>query len=390
MSYRILVVDDESDLEDLITQKFKREIREKEFEFGFAGNGVEALAKLKDEGEFDLVLTDINMPEMDGLTLLSRMKEMDNHLLRSVIVSAYGDLGNIRTAMNRGAYDFVIKPIDFNDLEITIRKCLEDLRLFKEAVRSRDRLISIERELGIARAIQTTILPTKSRIFSERKEFDLSAEMIAAREVGGDLYDFFFVDRYRLGLVIGDVSGKGVPAALLMTVTKTLLKATALKGIPTDTCLETVNRVLVEESLASMFVTLFYGVLDTRSGMLEYTLGGHNPPYLLSKGCAQELKCQGGLIVGAIKQAEYQSNVLMLSPGDTIFLYTDGITEATNRVEEMYETGRLTERLNQCGGMVPEQLIRKVIEDVQLFAGGAEQSDDMTCLAVSYHGPSSA
>ncbi len=269
MTYKILVVDDEPDLEDLITQKFKNEIRTKEFEFGFAANGVEALDLLKADGEFDLVLTDINMPEMDGLTLLAKMKEMENPLLRSVIVSAYGDLENIRTAMNRGAYDFVVKPIDLNDLEITIRKCLDDLRLLKEAVKSRDRLVSIEKELGIARMIQTTILP---RVFPERAEFDLCAEMIPAKEVGGDLYDFFFVDRYRLGVVIGDVSGKGVPAAMFMTVAKTLLKATALKGIPPDTCIETVNRILVDESLPSMFVTLFYGVLDTRNGLFEYAI----------------------------------------------------------------------------------------------------------------------
>ena len=389
MSYRILVVDDEPDLEDLITQKFRREIREKEFEFGFACNGLEALTKLQgDNSDFDLVLTDINMPEMDGLTLLSRMKEMENPLLRSVIVSAYGDLENIRTAMNRGAYDFVIKPIDLNDLEITIRKCLEDLRRFKEAVKSRDRLVAIEKELGIARAIQTTILPTKTPAISGRKEFDLFAQMIPAREVGGDLYDFFFVDKYRIGLVLGDVSGKGIPAALFMTVTKTLMKATALKGIPTDTCIESVNRILVDESLSSMFVTLFYGVLDTRNGMLEYTIGGHNPPYLVRGRCAEELKSKSGLPVGMFKSAEYESNVIMLGRGDTLFLYTDGITEAMNKSEEMFEARRLRECLQTSCGTPPEQLTKAVIDEVQAFAGGAEQSDDMTSLAVTYYGPS--
>ncbi len=384
MTYKILVVDDEPDLEDLITQKFKNEIRTKEFEFGFAANGVEALELLKADGEFDLVLTDINMPEMDGLTLLAKMKEMENPLLRSVIVSAYGDLENIRTAMNRGAYDFVVKPIDLNDLEITIRKCLDDLRLLKEAVKSRDRLVSIEKELGIARMIQTTILP---RVFPERAEFDLCAEMIPAKEVGGDLYDFFFVDRYRLGVVIGDVSGKGVPAAMFMTVAKTLLKATALKGIPPDTCIETVNRILVDESLPSMFVTLFYGVLDTRNGLFEYAIGGHNPPFLISNGSTRELECKRGLLVGAIKNAEYDSNVLMLQPGDTIFLYTDGITEAMNVASDMYEVERLAACLQESGKLTASQTTRRVVEDVQSFAIGADQSDDITCLAVTYYGP---
>ena len=386
MSNRILVVDDEPDLEDLITQKFRREIREGEFEFGFASNGLQALAKLAGDKNFDLVLTDINMPEMDGLTLLSRMNEMENHLLRSVIVSAYGDLENIRTAMNRGAYDFVVKPIDLNDLEITIRKCLDDLHRFKEAIKSRDRLVAIEQELDIARAIQTTILPTKSPAIAGRKEFDLFAKMIPAREVGGDLYDFFFVDKYRLGIVLGDVSGKGIPAALFMTVAKTLVKATALKGIPTDTCLEAVNSILVDESLSSMFVTLFYGVLDVRSGMLEYTVGGHNPPYLVRGGCVEEVKCKSGFPVGMFKTAEYESNVVSLGRGDTLFLYTDGITEAMSKAGEMFDAARLRDCLQEASGLKSEELTRTVIDDVQSFAAGAEQFDDMTCMAITYCG----
>ncbi|HOY45445.1 MAG TPA: response regulator, partial [bacterium] len=129
MPAKILVVDDEPDLEQLILQKFRKQIREGAFTFKFAGNGVQALERLAEDEAIDLVLTDINMPEMDGLTLLNRIKEQENPLLRSVIVSAYGDIENIRTAMNRGAFDFIIKPIDLNDLEITIDKSLNDLRV---------------------------------------------------------------------------------------------------------------------------------------------------------------------------------------------------------------------------------------------------------------------
>ncbi|HOZ22679.1 MAG TPA: response regulator, partial [bacterium] len=138
MPANILVVDDEPDLEQLILQKFRKQIREGLFTFKFAGNGVQALERLAEDITIDLVLTDINMPEMDGLTLLNRIKEQEKPLLRSVIVSAYGDIENIRTAMNRGAFDFIIKPIDLNDLEITIDKSLNDLRVLKEAMQSRD------------------------------------------------------------------------------------------------------------------------------------------------------------------------------------------------------------------------------------------------------------
>ncbi len=385
MPSRILVVDDEPDLEQLVRQKFRQQIRDKEFEFLFDQNGVEALQRLQEDSSIDLVLTDINMPEMDGLTLLTKMKELENPLFRSVIVSAYGDMENIRTAMNRGAYDFVLKPIDLGDLEITIKKSLQDLQMFKEAIRSRDQLTSIRHELSIATEIQTSILPKNFPAFPERKEFDIYAKMIPAKEVGGDLYDFFLIDKHRLGLIVGDVSGKGIPAAMFMAVSKTLLKATALKGISPDTCLGMVNNVLVDESLPTMFVTVFYGVFDTRSGAFEYSSGGHNPPYLVSKdGQVRQLENKGGLFLGGMKDTEYESNVVMLRPGDSLFLYTDGVTEAVAANNDLFEEARLERSLQQHRSLALNALVQNVIEDVQRFSEGVEQSDDITCLAMRY------
>ncbi len=277
---KILVVDDEPDLQALISQKFRNKIKAKEYEFHFAENGVQALEKIANDGMIDLVLTDINMPVMDGLTLLSKINELNNKLLRSVIVSAYGDMENIRTAMNRGAYDFITKPIDLKDLEITIEKSLKEIQEYKSVLSAQTKLIALQQELDIANVIQTSILRKTFPAFPDRKEFDIYAKMLTAKEVGGDLYDFFLIDKYRLGVVIGDVSGKGIAAALLMAVCKTLLKATAYKGMSSDNILSEVNNVIAEESPSNMFVTLFYGVLDTRSGAFEYSNGGHNSPYL--------------------------------------------------------------------------------------------------------------
>jgi sigma-B regulation protein RsbU (phosphoserine phosphatase) len=387
MPAKILVVDDEPDLEQLILQKFRKQIREEVFTFKFAGNGIQALERLAEDDSIDLVLTDINMPEMDGLTLLTRIKEKENPLLRAVIVSAYGDIENIRTAMNRGAFDFVIKPIDLNDLEITINKSLQDLQLIKEAIKSRDQLMFIRHELGIATEIQTSILPKTFPAFPDRKEIDIYAKMIPAREVGGDLYDFFMIDKSRIGLIIGDVSGKGIPAAMFMAVSKTLLKATALKGIPPDSCLESVNSILVEESLPSMFVTVFYGIFDTRNGSFEYCNGGHNPPYVISKeGQVRQLDNRGGVFLGCLKNLDYESNVVMLQPGETLFLVTDGITEAMNTEEAMFGENRTQESLLAHSGESLDQLVENTIKDVQTFAGAQEQSDDMTCLALRYFG----
>ena len=382
---RILVVDDEPDLQALIRQKFRNKIKANEYEFHFAKNGAEALERLSNDGSIDLLLTDINMPVMDGLTLLSKINELNKKSLRSVIVSAYGDMENIRTAMNRGAYDFVTKPIDLKDLEITIEKSLKEIAQYKIALLAHDKLVALKQELDIATIIQTSILPKTFPAFPERKEFDIYAKMIPAKEVGGDLYDFFMIDKYRLGVIIGDVSGKGIAAAMLMAVCKTLLKATAFKGMPADDVLAEVNNVLADESPANMFVTVFYGVLDTRNGAFEYSNGGHNSPYLISTGeSKKQIDDVGGLLIGALKESPYESNIIMLKPGDTLFFYTDGVNEAFNTNNEEFGEERLGEALKNKNGISANDIVQQVIENVRIFTEGAEQSDDITCMALKY------
>jgi sigma-B regulation protein RsbU (phosphoserine phosphatase) len=386
MSYsKILVVDDETDLQSLIMQKFRKEIKESLYDFTFAENGIQALKKINEDEEIELVLSDINMPEMDGLTLLAKINELNNKLLKSVIVSAYGDMDNIRTAMNMGAYDFITKPIDLKDLKITIEKSLKEIQDYKAVVSAQKKLLSLQRELDIANIIQTSLLQKKFPAFPDRKEFDIFAKMIPAKEVGGDLYDFFLIDKYRLGVIIGDVSGKGIAAALLMAVSKTLLKATATKGMPADNILAEVNNIIAEESPSNMFVTVFYGVLDTRSGSFEYSNGGHNPPYLVSAdGTVKQLDNIGGLLLGAIKDVEYQSNVIMLKQGESLFFYTDGVTEAFNKEGEEFQEGRLEKSLANKNSLDTNELVQHVFEDVQKYSEGVEQSDDITCVALKY------
>ena len=382
---KILVVDDEPDLESLILQKFRSKIKAKEYEFHFAENGIDALEKISNDGTIDLVLTDINMPVMDGLTLLTKINELNNKQLRSVIVSAYGDMENIRTAMNRGAFDFITKPIDLKDLEITIEKSLKEIEEYKLAVSAQTKLIALQQELDIANVIQTSILPKTFPPFPDRNEFEIFAKMIPAKDVGGDLYDFFLVDKYRLGVVIGDVSGKGIAAALLMAVSKTLLKATAYKGMPADNILSEVNNIIADESPPNMFVTLFYGVFDTRSGAFEYSNGGHNLPYIISvDGQVKSLDNIGGLMIGAMKDVPYESNVIMIKPGESLIFFTDGVTESFNKEgEEFHETG-LEKILEGKNSLSVNELVDYVFENVQSFSEGVEQSDDITCLALKY------
>ncbi len=387
MPEKIMVVDDEPDLESLIRQRFRKKIRENEYDFVFAYNGLQALTKLLEHPDIGLILTDINMPEMDGLTLLARLNELKNPALRTVIVSAYGDMDNIRTAMNRGAFDFVTKPVDFTDLETTINKTIQELELLRNFQKEHDQLIAIQHDLLIARSIQQAILPKSFPPFPDRKEFEIFASMNAAKEVGGDFFDFFMVDKERLGFVIADVSGKGVPAAIFMAVSRTLLKATAAKGLSPGDCLAHVNNLLCPESIASMFVTIFYGVLNTATGEIEYANGGHNPPYIIhDDGKIEELEMTGGIALGIIEGLPFSVKKITLKPNEGIFLFTDGVTEAFNINEELYSEERLVAKLTEIAKQNVTDLSKSVIEDVHAYSTGVCQSDDITVLALKYLG----
>lgn len=386
MSEKMLVVDDEPDLESLILQKFRKKIRDGEYAFVFARNGLDALARLLEHKDIGIILSDINMPEMDGLTLLAKLNELKNPALRTVIVSAYGDMDNIRTAMNRGAYDFVTKPVDFTDLETTIEKTINELEMIRMAVREHDKLLAIQYDLDTARSIQSAILPKKFPPFPERNEFEIFASMEPAKEVGGDLYDFFLLDDERVGFVMGDVSGKGVPAAIFMAVSRTLIRATALKGISPDECLTYVNSLLCRESVSSMFVTVFYGILNFKTGELNYANGGHNPPYVISaNGDLLKVDLTGGLALGVMEGVMYKNNIIHLKPGDTVYTFTDGVTEAMDPDFELYSEERLESFLKEKCSLTATELVKETFVDVHNYAKDAQQSDDITVLAVKYY-----
>lgn len=213
-----------------------------------------------------MVLSDINMPQMDGLTLLEQIPNVDPDV-RAVIVSAYGDMRNIRTAMNRGAFDFVTKPIDFKDLRVTIDRTLRNLAQWREALASRDRLVALENELSVARRMQSSILPTE---FPKRKDCAVFANMQPARAIGGDFYDVVSLECEQVGVAIADVSGKGVPAALFMMSSRTLLKGAAIGALDPGKVLAETNDVLGDDNASMMFVTVLFAILDPVTGRFAY------------------------------------------------------------------------------------------------------------------------
>ena len=375
---KILVVDDEEDLELLMRQRFRRQVRRGEYELHFAHNGREALQVLAETPDIRLVLSDINMPVMDGLALLNQLQEIEADVT-AVVVSAYGDMSNIRTAMNRGAFDFVTKPIDFNDLQLTVDKTLRHIQVLRDALASRDRLVALEQELVVASQVQTSVLPAALPV---TEHFDVHADMTPAREIGGDFYDFFSLDEYRMGLVIADVSDKGIPAALFTMVSRALLKAAARNHESPAACLYEVNQLVSQDNDACMFVTLFYAVLDLRDGRLRYCNGGHNPPRLICRGEAREVPATDDIALGVFMEHEFHDNEIVLRVGDALFLYTDGITEACNAAGEEFGEPRLDELLVRTADADMPGLVDAVVGAVEKFAGGVAQFDDMTCLAL--------
>lgn len=383
MAIKILSVDDEPDLEVLLSHYFRRKIRKGEYEFTFAHNGLEALKLMVEHPDFDIILSDINMPEMDGLTLLSKINELRNPAQKCIMVSAYGDMKNIRTAMNRGAFDFATKPIDMEDLALTIEKAVEEVNYVKQSQKEHLQLESIQSDLAVAGEIQKAILPCRFPPFPEIRNLDIYAFMTPAKEIGGDFYDFFRLDEDRVGLVIADVSGKGVPAALFMAVSNTLLRSIALTKESSNACLDELNRLICRVNVNSMFVTVFYGILNHRTGELDYTNGGHNPSYILREnGELERLGKHPNLVVGGFEDFSYKSEVAQLNPGDTLFLYTDGITEAFNANNEAFGDERLKDSLVELYHDDARTIVEGVYADLEDFIGETTQSDDITMLVV--------
>ena len=378
-TYKILVVDDEPDVEPLVLQRMRRDIRSRKYEFVFAHNGVEAVKVLNKDEDIDMVISDINMPQMDGLTLLEQISEI-NPNIRSIIVSAYGDMKNIRTAMNRGAFDFVTKPLDFGDLRVTIERTLRHTEEWREALSSRDKLVALQNELDVASGIQQSILPT---VFPSRDDYQIYASMEPARNVGGDFFDVVRLEGNRVGLAIADVSDKGVPAALFMMSSRTWMKGAAISSPEPGTVLGEVNALLHEDNETQMFVTVLYAVYDPETGEFTYASGGHDAPLLVHPdGSSELLPLTGGIALGIVSDLAYGQNSVVLDHGDTLVLYTDGVTEAMNGEGEQFGIERLRMVFSDRAPKDANEAAHKIFEAVNTFADGAAQSDDITCLTL--------
>jgi sigma-B regulation protein RsbU (phosphoserine phosphatase) len=240
-------------------------------------------------------------------------------------------------------------------------------------------------ELDVARQIQSSLLPCIFPAFPDRREFDVYATMTPAKEVGGDFYDFFMVDERHVAVVMADVSGKGVPAALFMVIAKTLIKDHTTAQADLGAVFTTVNELLCEANSEGLFVTAFEGVLDLVTGEFRYVNAGHEAPYLCRQGEGYELhKVRPGFVLAGMEGIRYRSGSFMFEPGDKFFQYTDGVTEATDAHNQLYGQARLTEILNKNVNAEPMELLPAIKADIDRFVGEAPQFDDITMLCFAY------
>ena len=244
----------------------------------------------------------------------------------------------------------------------------------------------IETELNLASSIQKNMLPSIFPPFPEHKEIDIYASMIPAKEVGGDFYDMFLIDDNHLAICMADVSGKGIPASLVMMISKILIKNVTLIDAEVDRALTRVNKMLCDGNKIDMFITCWFGILDLRDGRMEFANAGHNPPLIYSNrtGKFEFLRTKPNMVLAGIDSTNYRKNETIMEPGDRLFLYTDGVVEATNEANKLYGEQRLQSFLNNSLSLDVEETIKELKKDIDKFVGKAEQFDDITMLELFY------
>jgi sigma-B regulation protein RsbU (phosphoserine phosphatase) len=268
-------------------------------------------------------------------------------------------------------------------LETTVAKRTHELAELNRVLTEAQ--VRIQAELDVARALQIAILPSA---FPARPGCDGAAKMIPATTMGGDFYDFIELPDQRIGLVMADVSGKGVPAAFFMAVARTNLRELAIHHLDPSDCLAHTNDILCAQNPMDLFVTVFYGIFDPSNGVLHYANGGHNPPFVRRAGGSIEmLDGAGGLVLGAMPGAAYPTHTVRLHHADRLVLYTDGVTEAFNSADEAYGTKRLVAEIEAHGDGAAAGLVERICHSVADFAGVAAQSDDITLAVLAWHPP---
>ncbi|MFT7366100.1 MAG: sigma-B regulation protein RsbU (phosphoserine phosphatase) [Marinobacter psychrophilus] len=383
----ILAVDDTPENLDVV-----RGLLAPEYQVKMAPSGKIAL-KIAESQQPDLILLDIMMPDMDGYEVCRRLKR--NPITADIPViflTAKGETADEAEGFEIGAADYIHKPVNPPILKARVKTHLA-LKQNMDALQQTTAALAqakekMEKELNVGKQIQLSMLPTSQ---PDDDAFTVAATMRAALQVGGDLYDYFFISPREFCVCIGDVSDKGVPASLFMAVTKTLLRANASNDISTASILTRINDELAVDNESCMFVTMFLAICDLQTGNVRYTNAGHNPPFI-KRADGEIVSITGihGPVAGAVEGLAYKQSELQLKQGDLLFLYTDGVSEAMNANDAMFEEKQIADQLVKLVGNDPAQAIEAVLSAVDEFAAGCEQSDDITMLGFRFEADNQA
>ena len=361
---------------DMMQQRRERQRRRQEL---FIRMQMQSLSGMLDEEARAAVLAD-----------LKQIEELSNRKLSAdgeVQDSGKGELEVLGVAFQTMS-DRIREQ--HQSLEALIAERTRDVEVLREALHNRDQLAALRQELDFARELQLSSLPQVFPPFPDRDEFQIHASMVPAKEVGGDFYDFFLIDRHHLGFVIGDASGKGVPAAMFIAITRSLIKAVAPLSSTPGECLAFVNTMLAADNPQTLFATCFYAVLDVRNGEVAFCNAGHPPPLILraGTGVVDAIRDVSGVALGVMEDLDYETGSFQLASGDMVVLYTDGVTEAQDVAEALYEEYRLIDKVATLGGREPSEVITDVETAVAAFVGDAPQFDDITMLTLRFDRPS--
>jgi len=399
----VLVVDDNPENIDLLGG-----VLNQDYKIKVALNGEKALEIAGSDPPPDIILLDIMMPGMDGYKVCRRLKsDAGTRDIPVIFVTSMSEVEDETKGLEVGAIDYVTKPISPPIVRARVKNHLE-LKQAREYLKNQNEILEqrveertrevidlqrvefelraaqekVENELNIAAQIQRSILPSTFPAFPEHGEFDLYAMMTPAREVGGDFYDFFFVDDDHLAVIIADVSDKGVPAALITMISRTIFRSIARQRKSPSEVLTEANDLLYEGNDTGMFVTAFLAYYHLPTGRFTYCNGGHNPALLFRpNGDCKELASKHGSALGVMPEISYKEDVEKLEPGEIFILYTDGVTEALSPNDELFGVDRFIKLVCSCDALNLSQMFEHIDKNLKEFQKG-NQFDDITVLAL--------
>ena len=370
---RVLLVDDDRSSLDVLVEALQGH-----HQLSIALDGESALRSIA-QSQPDLILLDLMMPRLDGYEVCKRLRaDPVTRDLPLIFLSGLGEVSSKARGFEAGGTDYITKPFEAVEVRARVRSLLKS-KMYQDTVRA-----SLASELRVAKEIQSGMVPKDFAGLGFGLPIDVYALLEPAKEVGGDLYDVFPLGDGRVCIVLGDVSGKGIPAALFMAITATLLRATARHVQRPEEILSHVNQELSRENPSSMFVTLFVAILDTKTGKLSCASGGHTSPVLVRPGKPPHfLSDRPGTVVGIQSNISFEPRDLSLEPGDALFIYTDGVTEAFDPERDCFGEDKLLGALRDAAPGA-RAMVERVLDDVRTFARGEPQSDDIALLAIRW------